>query len=130
MQGDHARNIVGPQVRRLRSAAGISQDDLAARCARQGFDIGRGSVSHIETGLRGVSDLELVLLANALRVKLEELVPGALPVWRNGRRERRLRQGCQRPPEDTRPGVACASRGLAISPTLDRESRMVRGSCV
>jgi len=45
-------------------------DDLAARCARQGFDIGRGTISHIETGLRGVSDLEMVLLARALRVKL------------------------------------------------------------
>jgi len=57
-------------VRRLRSAAAISQDGLAARCARLGFDIGRGTISHIETGLRGVSDLEMVLLAKALRVKL------------------------------------------------------------
>ena len=30
-----------------------------ARCARLGFDIGRGTISHIETGLRGVSDLEM-----------------------------------------------------------------------
>jgi len=47
-----------------------SQDDLAARCTRLGFDIGRGTISRIETGLRGVSDLEMVLLAKALRVKL------------------------------------------------------------
>jgi len=40
------------------------------RCARLGFDIGRGTISHIETGLRGVSDLEMVFLAKALRVKL------------------------------------------------------------
>jgi len=81
VQGDRARNIVGPQVRRLRSAAAISQDDLAARCTRQGFDIGRGTISHIETGVRGVSDLEMVLLAKALRVELDELVPGELPAW-------------------------------------------------
>ena len=62
-----------------RLAAAISLDDLAARCVRQGFDIGRGTISHIETGLRGVSDLEMVLLAKALRVKLDELVPGELP---------------------------------------------------
>ncbi len=59
----------------------MCQDDLAARCTRQGFDIGRGTVSHIETGLRGVSDLKMVLLAKALRVKLDELVPGELPAW-------------------------------------------------
>jgi len=48
--------------------AAINQDGLAARCTRQGFDIGRGTISHIETGLCGVSDLEMVLLAKALRV--------------------------------------------------------------
>jgi len=58
------------------------ENDPAARCARQGFDIGRGTISHIETGLRGVSDLEMVLLAKALRVTLDELVPGQLPAWR------------------------------------------------
>ena len=67
----------------LRSAAGISQDDLAARCALQGFDI----------GLRGVSDLEMVLLAKALRVKLDELVPGKLPAWEKDLRPPTARAG-------------------------------------
>lgn len=75
------RNIVGEQVRRLRSAADLTQDELAARCALSGFDIGRASVSHIETGLRGVSDLEMVLLAKALRVSVADLVPAKLPGW-------------------------------------------------
>ena len=75
------RNIVGPQVRLLRSAAKLTQDHLAARCALSGFDIGRASVSHIETGLRGVSDLEMVLLAKALRVPVSSLVPAKLPAW-------------------------------------------------
>ena len=39
----------------------MRQDDLAARCTLLGFDIGRGTISHIEIGLRGVSDLEMVL---------------------------------------------------------------------
>ena len=73
--------MVGPQVRRLRAAAGLTQDDLAARCAIAGFDIGRASVSHIETGLRGVSDLEMALLAKALRVPITALVPARLPKW-------------------------------------------------
>ena len=37
--------------------------------------------THIEPGLRGVSDLEMVHLSKALRVKLDELVPGELPAW-------------------------------------------------
>ena len=59
--------MVGPQVRRLRSAARLTQEEFAARCFVLGFEISGGSVSHIETGVRGVSDLEMVLLARALR---------------------------------------------------------------
>jgi len=68
-------------------------DDLAARCARLGFDIGRGTVSHIETGLRGVSDLEMVLLSEALRVKIDELVPCELPAWEKDLRPPTARAG-------------------------------------
>lgn len=75
------RNIVGAQVRRLRGAAKLTQDELAARGSLSGFDIGRASVSHIETGLRGVSDLEMVLLANALRVSMDP--PTASPRTEN-----------------------------------------------
>lgn len=78
----NARNIIGPQVRRLRVRGGLTQDDLAARCFIMGFEIGRSTVSHIETGIRGVSDLEMVFLANALRVELSELVPQQLPRWK------------------------------------------------
>ena len=61
--------------------------------ARLGFDIGRSTISHIETGVRGVSDLEMVLLAKALRVKLDELVPGELPPWRKDLRPPTARAG-------------------------------------
>lgn len=81
-----SRNMVGVQVRRLRSTKNLTQEELAARCAVAGFDIGRASVSHIETGLRGVSDLEMVLLAKALRVPIAALVPAALPAWRKDMR--------------------------------------------
>ena len=74
-------------------AAGISLDDLAALCARQDFDIGRGTISHIATGLRGMSDLEMVLLAKALRVKPGELVPGELPAWEKDLRPPTARAG-------------------------------------
>ena len=73
-------------MRRLRAAKNLTQEELAARCAVAGFDIGRASVSHIETGLRGVCDLEMVLLAKALRVPITALVPAALPAWRKDMR--------------------------------------------
>ena len=78
----NVHNIVGNQVRRLRKVGGLTQDDLAARCTLLGFEIGRATVSHIETGLRGVSDLEMVMLATALRVPVTELIPVRLPRWK------------------------------------------------
>ena len=71
----------------------MCQNDLAARCTLLGFDIGRGTISHIETGLRGVSDLELVLLAKALRTRLEDLVPCELPAWKKDLRPLPARAG-------------------------------------
>lgn len=95
MEERKSHNIVGAQVRRIRSAAGISQKDLAARCEVLGFVIERATVSHIETGHRGVSDLEMVLLAQALRVDVNDLVPAELPAWK----------------KDTRPPTAKAGEG-------------------
>lgn len=77
----NVRNIVGKQVSQLRKVGRLTQDDLAARCSLLGFEIGRSTVSHIETGLRGVSDLEMVMLANALRVPVTQLIPAILPKW-------------------------------------------------
>ena len=76
------RNIIGAQVRHFRKDAGLSQDELAARCSVQGFEIGRATVSHIETGIRGVSDLEMVIVARALRIDMRDLVPKKLPKWK------------------------------------------------
>ena len=78
----NVRNIVGKQVCRLRKLGGLTQDDLTARCWVRGFEIGRSTVSHIETGLRGVSDLEMVMLAKALRVPVTDLIPAKLPRWK------------------------------------------------
>lgn len=82
MKSPFPRNAIGGQVRKIRSANGMTQENLAGRCNLQGFDIGRETISQIERGIRGVSDLEMILLARALRVKLNELVPKELPVWK------------------------------------------------
>ena len=90
MQEGRTRNIIGPQVRKLRLVAGLGQDDLAGRCSRLGFDVSRSTISHIETGVRGVTDLEMVLLAKALRINLDSLVPARLPRWVKDQRSPKL----------------------------------------
>jgi transcriptional regulator with XRE-family HTH domain len=72
---NNPRNIVGPQIRRLRDRQGLTQPMLAARCRRWGWDLSRETLAKIETQLRWVSDFELLCLARALRVEPDDLWP-------------------------------------------------------
>jgi transcriptional regulator with XRE-family HTH domain len=69
------RNIVGPQVRKLRYEKGLTQELFAARCSVLGLQLSRATLSKIEAQLRCVSDSELMLLAEALRVNVSALLP-------------------------------------------------------
>lgn len=69
------QNLVGPQVRRLRMAAELSQEALAAKLQIAGWDLSRGGLSKIEAGLRRVNDAELWVLANVLACPLTDLFP-------------------------------------------------------
>jgi transcriptional regulator with XRE-family HTH domain len=69
------RNIVGPQVRRIRYEKRLSQPALAATCQRIGWDIARDTIAKIEGQKRWVGDFELILLARALEVGLDALFP-------------------------------------------------------
>ena len=68
-------NITGRQIAKLRTEKGLSQDKLAGRCQRAGWDISRGTLAKIEAGVRCVSDAELLLLAQALGVSISDLFP-------------------------------------------------------
>ena len=74
---ERIRNIVGPQVRRLRYERGLSQPSLAAECQKHGWDIARDTIAKIEGQRRWVSDAELVMLAVVLRVPVDNLLPPA-----------------------------------------------------
>ncbi len=74
---DAARNVVGPQVRRIRRQQRLSQAKLVLRCQLAGFDISRESLAKVEGGWRAVSDLEVLLLADALDVPFVSLFPPA-----------------------------------------------------
>lgn len=68
-------NITGRQIARLRTEKGLSQDQLAVKCQRMGWDVSRNIVAKIESGIRCVSDQEILLLAKALMVSVAELFP-------------------------------------------------------
>ncbi len=81
-----AKNLVGPQVRRLRVARGLSQASLAGSCQRAGWDIGRVAIAKIEGGTRWVCDSELLELAKALACPLAALFPTRSQALIRGRR--------------------------------------------
>lgn len=68
-------NVIGPQVRRIRYQQGLTQPAFTAKCQLIGWDISRESLAKIESRLRGVSDIEVLKLAGALRVHFSVLFP-------------------------------------------------------
>lgn len=74
-QPNHQQNLIGPVVRRLRMAAGLSQEALAAKLQVAGWDLTRGGLSKIEARLRRVNDAELLVLARVLKCGVAELYP-------------------------------------------------------
>ena len=68
-------NIVGPQVKAIRTSKHLSQDVVAARCNLLNWPISRGTYAKIEARRRRVTDDEVLLLARALKVPLAKLFP-------------------------------------------------------
>jgi transcriptional regulator with XRE-family HTH domain len=65
--------VVGPQVQKLRSRKGWTQNTLAAKLQLFGWDTSRESVAKLETQVRRVPDLELFVIAKVLGVRVDEL---------------------------------------------------------
>lgn len=80
-------NISGDRIHQARTAQRLSQDALAAKLQVAGLGIGREAISRIETGLRFVTDYELVIFARVLGVTIEWLT-GDMQDWK------RLAQKC------------------------------------
>ncbi len=70
-----SQNIIGPRVRTLRQKQGLTQAMLAARLGALGWDVHENTITKIETRLRCVTDGEVVILAEALRVKIRDFFP-------------------------------------------------------
>lgn len=66
-------NIIGPNVKRIREAQGLTQEDLTARCNLIKWDVSRGTLAKIESQVRRITDEEVLLLAKALKVDINAL---------------------------------------------------------
>ena len=64
------RNSIGKKVRQLREAQSMTTTQLAAEAQIAGWDIARFSIRKIEIGEREVTDIELRMLAKALKVPI------------------------------------------------------------
>jgi transcriptional regulator with XRE-family HTH domain len=72
-------NVIGPQVRRLRSRRGWSQKQLAIKLQLAGMDYAtRGKVCKIESREVWVSDDDMLFIARVLGVEPNDLYPERL----------------------------------------------------
>ncbi len=62
----------GAVIRSLRVAAGLTQEQVAAKLQLHGFDISRSIYSQIECGLHGIRPEELVVLKKIFGVSYDD----------------------------------------------------------
>lgn len=66
-------NVFGADLRRVRLGRGLRQSEVAVRLQLAGWDLGSDVLSLIESGQRGITDIELVMLLRALDANLADL---------------------------------------------------------
>jgi len=71
---DGKNNLCGRNVAVFRKEMKLSQRALADRLQLAGLDIDKNAIQRIEAGLRFVTDIELVLLAEVLQKEIVELL--------------------------------------------------------
>lgn len=73
---DGRANASGCKIKEHREAAGLSQEELAARLQLAGLNLNQKAVSRIETGERVVPDFELLYFSKVLSVPISDLLSG------------------------------------------------------
>jgi HTH-type transcriptional regulator, cell division transcriptional repressor len=73
------KNAIGKRLKELRtrSTSPITQAELAARLQVLGSRLDRVMISKIENGQRPVSDLEILALARAMKISINDLFEDA-----------------------------------------------------
>ncbi|MDO4320993.1 MAG: helix-turn-helix transcriptional regulator [Lachnospiraceae bacterium] len=67
-------NASGKKIKELREAAGLSQEQLAAKIQLAGLNLNQKAISRIETGERVVPDFELLFFSEVLAVPIDKLL--------------------------------------------------------
>ncbi|MFB9279753.1 helix-turn-helix domain-containing protein [Cohnella cellulosilytica] len=70
------KNIIGTRVVEIRKAKRMKQKEFLAKLQTFGLDISPTSLSRLEGQYRLVQDYEVVAIAKALDVSVEELLDG------------------------------------------------------
>ncbi|NLV17180.1 MAG: helix-turn-helix transcriptional regulator [Syntrophomonadaceae bacterium] len=68
------KNIIGTKVVALRKVKNMKQKDLLAKLQTVGLDISATSLSRLEGQYRLVQDYEIVAIAKAFDISVEELL--------------------------------------------------------
>lgn len=68
------KNIIGTKVVAIRKAKKIKQKDFLAKLQTLGMDISATSLSRLEGQYRLVQDYEVVIVAKALDITVDELL--------------------------------------------------------
>ena len=68
------KNIIGKKVVTIRLEKGIKQKDFLAQLQTLGLDISATSLSRLEGQQRSVQDYEIVIIAQALGIAVNELL--------------------------------------------------------
>ena len=70
-----SNNICGSQIARFRKQLGLSQREFAELLQINGLDIDKNAVQRIECGQRFVTDIELLCIAQTLKLEISALLP-------------------------------------------------------
>ncbi len=65
---------VGNNIRILREAAGLTQEQLSARLQTEGCDITRSALAKIEVGQRHLYPDEIIIIRKLLKTSFDEIL--------------------------------------------------------
>ncbi|TCO79422.1 helix-turn-helix domain-containing protein [Marinisporobacter balticus] len=69
----YGKNVIGHNVKYFRELKKISQEQLTARLNIQGIEIDQPMLSRIENCTRQLLDFEIIGIAKALKIGIEDL---------------------------------------------------------
>ena len=71
---DGRNNITGTKIAEIRKAKGLSQRKLALTMQLMGYNVDHHFIRRVENGERFVTDIELKLFCQALKISITDLL--------------------------------------------------------